>query len=282
MNNIESIGSRGERIEALLVRDNPRGMATVRQALEPGYLLRAARHLLSANGPIAIMTGFPVAGTLETDGPAATIVLLDALLRAGKQPQVWVEASAHQQFYPTLPHLNLTHGEPDPGVLASLGAALVIERPGAAKDGRFYNIRGVDISSACLPVEPVLSRLKCPLIAIGDGGNEAGMGKAGNVLHQLPIMPAVQSCDELIVADVSNWGGYALAMMVLLLSGHPPQAPRLETLLLRLVNAGAVDGVSAAPTPTEDGYPAAHGEALLAEIAGILAPHQPVTTEAAP
>ena len=52
--------------------------------------------------------------------------------------------------------------------------------------------------------------------SIGDGGNELGMGKVKeqvekHVKHGKEIA-CVVSCDYLITAGVSNWGGYALAV----------------------------------------------------------------------
>ncbi len=259
-------------IEALLVQANPRGMATLRQALRPGYLLRAAQQLLKAKGNIAIVTGFPVADTIETDGPAGAQVLYRALAALGQHPVIWGEPEMLAQFFPDFAHQPLT----DPlGQLLpfpeDLGAVVVIERPGAASDGRFYNIRGQDISERCLCLAPVLADLDCPLIAIGDGGNEVGMGAAGEALKQLPIRPAVSGCDELLIGDVSNWAAYALALMLAAAAQQPLLDFELSALLDALVRAGAVDGVTAAPTATEDNFPATVGDALIAEIRGILA-----------
>ena len=62
-------------------------------------------------------------------------------------------------------------------------------------------------------------------IGIGDGGNEIGMGKvlervAVNVKHGSEIGCTV-SCDYLITAGVSNWGGYALAKAIYLCASCP-------------------------------------------------------------
>jgi DNA-binding MurR/RpiR family transcriptional regulator len=62
-------------IEDLLVARNPRGMQTVQQALEPGYILRAAKLIQQAKGNVLIGTGFPVDKTFETDGPLGAIAL---------------------------------------------------------------------------------------------------------------------------------------------------------------------------------------------------------------
>ena len=75
-----------EAIEALLVQRNPRHMQVARAALQPGYYLRAARHLRDLSGTVIIATGFPVTGTFETDGPVGAIVLYNALQTLGARP----------------------------------------------------------------------------------------------------------------------------------------------------------------------------------------------------
>lgn len=55
-----------------------------------------------------------------------------------------------------------------------------------------------------------------PTIAIGDGGNEVGMGRILQAVMNSGIPHAkniacVTSCAALLVVSVSNWGGYALA-----------------------------------------------------------------------
>lgn len=113
----------------------------------------------------------------------------------------------------------------------------------------------------------MLELADCPVIAIGDGGNEAGMGRAGEVLGTLDIKPARISCDELIVADVSNWGAYGLIAMAEALCERPVlDWLDSNALLQRCVELGAVDGVSHEPTNTEDGFEAGVGEALIEEI----------------
>ena len=41
-------------VETLLIRENHRFMAEISEALEPGYLLRAAEYLLGCSGPVYI------------------------------------------------------------------------------------------------------------------------------------------------------------------------------------------------------------------------------------
>jgi hypothetical protein len=97
------------------------------------------------------------------------------------------------------------------------------------------------------------------------------MGKAQAALAALNIRPAISDCDELIVADVSNWAAYALHAFVQWLD-NKPQYPGLDIsqALAYLVALGAVDGVTGLPTPTEDGFPDNAGSHLLEETKTIL------------
>lgn len=89
-------------------------------------------------------------------------------------------------------------------------------------------------------------------IGIGDGGNEIGMGKipwkviAANINNGAKIACAT-TVDHLVVAGVSNWGGYALGSGLLLNAGFPAISsldPATEWKILELMvsKGGLVDG----------------------------------------
>eukprot|EP00952_Eustigmatos_sp_NYUAD-ZCMA_P005446 23797-Eustigmatos_ZCMA.PRE.1 len=64
-----------------------------------------------------------------------------------------------------------------------------------------------------------------PSIGIGDGGNELGMGKVIDLIYESCIPDAerigcVVPTNYLIVASVSNWGGYALAAAIALVAAQ--------------------------------------------------------------
>ena len=174
-------------------------MARVRDALPAGYLYRAAQLLAASQGDVLICTGFPVAETFETDGPAGALALYEHCEQLGLRPwllagEPLVEALDGMVRARTLNTFDRDTAEEYANqLLAEIEPILVIviERPGAAADGRYYNIAGVDITAACRPAEPYIELATCPVIAIGDGGNEIGMAKAGDVLQTLNIRPAV-------------------------------------------------------------------------------------------
>ena len=146
-----------------------------------------------------------------------------------------------------------------------------IERPGSASDGCCYNMAGSDITARCGGAEAYLVQANCPTIAIGDGGNELGMGNVLHSLSRLSIRPAVSTCDELVVADVSNWAAYALCAVTRWLTDPEHRSEHhIQEDLEYLVARGAIDGVTGEATPTEDSFPAEEGERLMQAVYDTL------------
>ncbi len=145
-----------------------------------------------------------------------------------------------------------------------------IERPGLAADGRYYNMRGEDITSGCAFFDPFVTGASCPTIAIGDGGNEIGMGNIIEAIATLDINPAVTHCDELLVADVSNWGAYGLIAMLAVWDGRDLLADVSPVGILDYLSArGSVDGVTRENTLTEDGLEAEQGLRIIQDLRAL-------------
>lgn len=260
-----------EAVEALLVERDLRQMARLRAVLQPGYLLRAAQ-MLAQSQRILIGTGFPVGDTFETDGPLGAIALYDALQTLGKDPVIACAnplADALDGDYRVLriTAFDVAQGRRDAARDLAAGnydAVVSIERPGLADDDHYYNMRGEDISPRCGVFDFHLLQATCPTIGIGDGGNEIGMGKIADAVAALDIRGATTTCDELLVADVSNWGAYGLIAVLGDLVQQPLlQGVRHRETLAYLSARGSVDGVTRENTLTEDGLPIETGEALL-------------------
>jgi len=264
-----------EAMERLLVARNLRHMETARAALQPGYYLRAARYLRDATGTVIIGTGFPVSGTFETDGPVGAMALYQALHTQGAHPVIACGpplskalAGDYRILELTARDLEAAQREATAQLQALQPAAIVaIERPGLAADGRYYNMRGEDITARCLWFDPFVSLATCPTIAIGDGGNEIGMGNIAPALAALDITASVTRCDELLVADVSNWGAYGLIAFLALWSGRDLLADIAPVQLLNYLSSrGSVDGVTRANTLTEDGLQVGEGVQMIAAL----------------
>jgi len=262
-------------IEELLVARNPRHMQVARAALEPGYYLRAAQYLQDIRGTVVIGTGFPVTSTFETDGPLGAIALYDTLEALGAQPVLACGPPLSESLKDDYRVLELTARDLEAALqqaeqqlLALQPSAVVsIERPGLAADNRYYNMRGEDITERCAFFDPFINAASCPCIAIGDGGNEIGMGNITQAIAKLDIEPSVTGCDELLVADVSNWGAYGLIAILSSWAGQDLLAQISPVDILDYLSArGSVDGVTRENTLTEDGLEAEEGLRVIQEL----------------
>ena len=262
-------------IENLLVARNPRGMQTLQAALVPGYYLRAAQLLQSAKGRVLIGTGFPVAGTYETDGPVGAIALYGALETLGAEPILVCGAPLADAIANDYRVHKISVGEPAVSKVEAQNALqqyqpsviISIERPGMAADGKYYNMRGEDISHACASFDYFLSLASCPTIGIGDGGNEIGMGNIASTIEQLNIVPSATGCDELLIADVSNWAAHGLiAMLSILRQQDMLLAWDNLAILQYLSDRGSVDGVTRENRLTEDGLSADISEKTIKDL----------------
>ena len=262
-------------IENLLVARNPRGMQTLQAALVPGYYLRAAQLLLSAKGTVLIGTGFPVAGTYETDGPVGAIALYRVLETLGTTPVLVCGAPLADAIASDFRVHKISVGEPAVSRVEAKNAlhhyqpslVISIERPGMAADGKYYNMRGEDISSACASFDYFLRTASCPTIGIGDGGNEIGMGNVADTLAQLNIIPSATCCDELLIADVSNWAAHGLIAMLSVLREQDMLLGWDNLATLQYLSArGSVDGVSRKNSLTEDSLGSDISEKLIKDL----------------
>ena len=174
------------------------------------------------------------------------------------------------------------------------GHMISLERAGPGKDGVCYTMTGRAVSRKHLAplhefFEPERLSSRYPKIkttAIGDGGNEVGMGRV-EVLNAIrgyvdygDRIACVIPCDNLIVSSVSNWGGYALAAAICLVAAskgaHHPSEETLNNflgteedaacVLEACFTAGAWDGVFKAPGRTVDSFSFEANLAIFREI----------------
>ncbi len=268
-----------EIIEDMLVERNLRGMGSVQHALTKGYVLRAVQLMLKVRGRVLIGTGFPVGDTYETDGPVGAIALYQAFEELGAEPTLVCGPpmsnvlQGHYRVHNLIvgPHEDRDHEAQS--ALEALTPELVIsiERPGMAEDGHYYNMRGENISEKAACFDSFFAHANCPTIAIGDGGNEIGMGNIREALKSLDINPAQTGCTELIIADVSNWAALGLIALAEFMTKRSLLS-KIDSLsvLEFLSNNGSVDGVTRQNTLTEDGLDAKEGIGLLDRLKQLV------------
>ncbi|MCP4877509.1 MAG: DUF4392 domain-containing protein [Gammaproteobacteria bacterium] len=262
-------------IEDILVARNLRGMKTVQPHLSEGYCMRAARLLQQCQGNILIGTGFPVVKTFETDGPVGAIAMYEAFEKLGATPHIICGRPLSQVLAAKYrvheirvgDHDKREHEAQDALEHFHPDAIISIERPGQAADGDYYNMRGESISEHTACFDTFMEQSDCPTIAIGDGGNEIGMGNVAAALQGLNIVPATTTCDELIIADVSNWGAYGIISFLSVWNQRDLLAEIVPLDILRYISElGSVDGVTRINQLTEDGLDVSEGESVLLDL----------------
>jgi hypothetical protein len=284
-------------IEALIHVDVGRNIGALCQAAQGG-LYGAATALANARS-VGVITGFFVPrGTppaAETDGPVGAALLLHGLTASGLAGRLATDAPcAHacdvalRAAGLDLPIDVVAPGEaPDSAIAAWRAAgithALAIERCGRAADGRTRNLAGLDISDHTADLDSLFLAGPWTTLAIGDGGNEIGMGAlprdliAADIANGAAIACATPA-EHLIVAGVSNWGAYALlaALAVVRPDWRGAMLGSLDAgldghILDRLVAEGpAVDGISRRQAPTVDNHAAEFHHAKLAAIRAAI------------
>jgi len=273
-----SLLTESKEIESLLVQRNLRGMKNVQSALKTGYYLRAAKQLMGTTGRILIGTGFPVAGTFETDGPVGAIALYNSLKTLGKKPLIVCGNPLYRALKKDYDCYSIPLNDIDNAAcytqkaLDELSPEIIIsiECPGLSEKNCYSNIRGEDISDNCATFDYFMKLASCPTIAIGDGGNEIGMGNIYDAIGQLNIIPCTTKCDELLIADVSNWGAYGLIALLSIFHNQNLLADvNPKTTLMYLSDLGSLDGLTRKNALTEDGLCFSCGEDIISQLERI-------------
>ncbi len=285
-------------IEALLHEDVGRNISSLAQAARGGLLAAATALAGTASPRLGVITGFYVPkGTppaAETDGPVGAALLIRGLTDAGIVCRLATDPLCASACAAALRAVGCATIPIDQGPAAASIAAwkaagithvLAIERCGPGADGIPRNLRGEDVSAVTAALDLLYLGGNWTTLAIGDGGNEIGMGSlpaaliAGAVANGGQIACRTKA-DHLIVAGVSNWGAWGVMAALALLRTDWQAAllaaldPDLDEAVLRVtVNEGpAVDGVTRVAALTVDGLGAAVHRAKLLAIRAAMAP----------
>jgi D-glutamate cyclase len=220
------------RIECLVQADVGRNINALCVAARGG-LWRAASQLAAARPcRIGLITGFfvPLGSppAAETDGPVGAALLARGLMEVGIACRLVTDEPCRNACAVALAAADASNVPVDAVTLGGGVAPLIaswrgagvthsvtIERCGRSRDGTPRNMRGEDISTHTVLLDDLFTAGPWDTIAIGDGGNEIGMGAlpraliARHVEHGATIA-CVTPAHQLVVAGVSHWGAYAL------------------------------------------------------------------------
>lgn len=268
-----------KQIEDIILQHSGRGMDKLRPYLSSAFCQNAARAILSwPRGTVLLTTGFYVAGFAETDGPAGTVTLAEALKKLGFRPVIVTDPLCRGFFEcRDLDTVYMHAGDSWASCRRLLDryqpvGLISVERCGENTDGDYANMRGVSIRAHTAPVDHLfeLAQGEIPTVGIGDGGNEIGMGcLQSQIKQELGLVPCRVPVDHLIIATVSNWGAYGLTACLAQQSGMAllPRTGEVEDYLRSTVAMGSVDGLSGKPDVRVDGFPLRVELSILQELA---------------
>ncbi|XP_042728324.1 D-glutamate cyclase, mitochondrial isoform X3 [Lagopus leucura] len=220
--------------------------------LRPGELLKACLSLSHARS-VLVTTGFPTHFNYEppeeNDGPPGALAIAAMLQALEKDVAIVTDQRAMDLnkkiieeavqigvLKEPVPLLSYQRESADSALtfLCENGNPrrprfdhlIAIERAGIAADGNYYNARKINIKHLVDPIDELfLAAQTIPGITttgVGDGGNELGMGKVKDAVKKHIKNGDVIACDVAadfaVVAGVSNWGGYAIACALYILS----------------------------------------------------------------
>lgn len=273
-------------------------------------------------GPIVIATGFPEgAGVPETDGPVGAALLARAFFLAlGVETIILTDADWHEMMAGTCRGAGLAPLPfPEDGLVKPVdfirpvyirtvprdetqcnaitdallevtrpSLVIAIERPGRNDRGLYHGLGGRPLDGLVADLDQFFLRAKAegiPFLAIGDGGNELGMGLIGEELKTFSPkakdsghpgrggVAASTAADHLIVSVVSNWGatGLIAALSALLEKPSVFHTAELEQRCIeQCVSFGGVDGMFMGPEPAVDGISAEEWYGLVASLRNTL------------
>jgi hypothetical protein len=283
-------------IERLIQVDVGRHVTALFEAARGGLWSAASTLAATPSARVGLITGFYVPlgspPAAETDGPVGTALLARGLVEVGIPCRLATDEPCHRACATALAGAEAAGVPIDAtDVAATIAAwrragithAISIERCGRSADGAPRNMRGLDISSYTAPLDDVFIAGPWETIAIGDGGNEIGMGSLPRELIAQYVdngetIACATPARNLIVAGVSNWGAYALLGALAAL--RPDWRERLiaclneefdKAILEATVNNGpAVDGVSRLRAMTVDNLDMAIHHSKLREIRSLV------------
>jgi hypothetical protein len=289
-------------IEAVIQQDVGRNIAPLFAAARGG--LRGAVAALAevagavGGGTVGLITGFYVPGgtppAAETDGPVGAALLAHALRHIGRSCRVCTDEPCAPACRAALSGLADVPVDAVPlggsvdDVVATWRAndvrlAVAIERCGRTADGTARNMRGDDIGAHTTLLDDLFLAGPWDTIAIGDGGNEIGMGALprsliGTHVAHGEVIACVTPATHLILAGVSHWGAYALLGGLAVMRPAWREAllqcldPALDRAILETTvrDGPAVDGVTRQRTVTIDSLDCATHHRVMEAIRALV------------
>jgi D-glutamate cyclase len=273
-----------DRIEREVQSDVGRNIGPLCVAARGGLWGAASALATAQTCRVGLITGFfvPLGSppAAETDGPAGAALLARGLLELGIPCRLATDEPCRNACSVALAAAGAAEVAVDAVAIgapldafietwraAGMTHAVSIERCGRSRDGTPRNMRGEQIDAYTAPLDDLFAAGPWETIAIGDGGNEIGMGSLppsliGRCVEHGETIASVTPARHLIVTGVSHWGAYALIGALALIREDWRERllqcldasldRRIVEVMLR--DGPAVDGVSRRQAPTIDNF----------------------------
>lgn len=277
-----------ERLEDAAARGATRNASALARHTSGNLAGLLASLLATPNPCIALVSGFWILHSkppaAETDGPVGAALLAKLFGKLGWRTLGLADTPCEAPLRAAYEFGGIASDDVLATSIAGLGRAatpidfvrdwlkdrgathlLSIERPGVSADGKYYNMRGADLTRHVYPFDPLFRQPACVTAAIGDGGNEIGMGSIpteviAREIENGPTIASITPAQFTLVCGVSNWGAHLIAAGLSLLSPTVKEAfveiftESVEMAALKKISqAGAVDGVSGRRALSVDG-----------------------------
>ncbi|MCX5906351.1 MAG: DUF4392 domain-containing protein [Deltaproteobacteria bacterium] len=271
-------------VEDIILSNDRKNIAVLKPYLPADFCGQATRLLEGQSGNILIVTGFVIlaVGQPETDGPPGALAIGEALKKLGNKVYYVTDSftAPLMQAFTSDPEDVITFPLTDPAASEQYARELLdrlhppvvisIERCGLTEDGNYLNMARKDISQYNAKIDYLFYHHN-RTIGIGDGGNEIGMGNLAQVIpgfDRLPPKPCLTKTTQLIIASVSNWGGYGLvaALSRQVKRNLLPSPADEKKLIARMVELGAVDGMKGERVDKVDGFSLEENAEVLVEL----------------
>ncbi|RLI64418.1 MAG: hypothetical protein DRO88_07365 [Promethearchaeia archaeon] len=211
---------------------------------------------------LGILTGFPIQGTFETDGPLGAFILGDFLASRRIQVNLILESPLKQKIQ-QLPWNNSARNYIKFTSISQLDkippVMISIEYPGQNIKGICHNMKGYPLSQHIFDIESMIdSEPPKYWLGIGDGGNELGLGKIrSRIIKVIKFgkscrcecgggIAAFRSSNEFLLGITSNLASLIITYELSILFGETLKYSwKKETqLLARLNSLGIIDGIT--------------------------------------
>jgi len=270
-------------IEDIILQKDGRNISALRPYLPSNYVEEAADLILEHPGKVLIVTGFYIvyANAPETDGPPGAAAIGEALAAIGYEVAYVTDKYSMDVMksvagdnrvieFPIADHMDSAAAARKILETENPSVVIAIERAGLVGDGTFRNMHGTDISAYNAKIDHLFDQHPYS-VGIGDGGNEIGMGNLRDEaagIDRLPDDPCVTTTTKLMIASVSNWGGYGLAAALSLKMSKNllPSIKAENAWVQSTYETGAVDGPTGQHRPYVDGFPLDEYNSCLTDL----------------